>query len=74
VRLIYIDVSRKAPTKGSENRKLCVLLTVTEDAMRSELTEEFENTAAWREEKAAVHHPRKQGGGRNLKASGGYSG
>jgi hypothetical protein len=44
--------------------------------MRSELTEEFENTAAWREEKAAVHRadPRNRGGGRNLKASGGYSG
>jgi hypothetical protein len=63
VRLIYIDVSRKAPTKGSENRKPCVLLTVTEDAMRSELTEEFENTAAWREEKAAVQRadPRNRG-------------
>jgi hypothetical protein len=41
--------------------------------MRSELTEEFENTAAWREEKAAVHRadPRNRGA---LKASGGYSG
>ena len=31
--------------------------------MRSELTEEFENTAAWREEKAAVHRadPRNRG-------------
>jgi hypothetical protein len=31
--------------------------------MRSELTEEFENTAAWREEKAAVQGPTHATGG-----------
>src|ERR1700730_9660695 len=64
MRLIYIDVSRKAPTKGSENRKPCVLLTVTEDAMRSELTEEFRKygRVAAREGGGAPGRPTQQGG------------